>query len=300
MLSFKQVHERILTALRCNQQVNVFICHSNLHALQALSLQDQSLNIALCSASVSRSFFQQHFAGEIILIDDSAAFSRQDLYAVVKIFNKKWQSLAVFLGNKHNLWSTYILNCFPTKAINILDDGLSSYGISEELYWEKNPCKRFVKQLIYTVSRCFGMSYFHESNNAEIDRPCCGYYFYPDLIDTNPKVKKILLDVEKFKSYSTLALSVKPHTAYLASYEESKLLLNKTSLDSETVYFLHPRITGISPLLPTEIAVYHAKKVVVGASSLILYLCFVGYKGEFSFNNNQQAENIYKFFHRNR
>jgi hypothetical protein len=66
--------------------------------------------------------------------------------------------------------------------------------------------------------------------------------------------------------------------------------------DPNVEYILHPRVSGIAPILPNEILSFHSDKVIIGASSLIIFLLFVGYEGEFCFNDCKRAKSIHGLF----
>lgn len=275
---------------------NLFIIHSNLHLLQAIVLSKSSLDVCLYTSAVSEKYLKEHFKGTVYLIEDQVRFSMFDLYPLKSFFKCKNDQWSVFLGNKHNFWSTYVCNALHPTNISILDDGLSSYGISSELYVEKNVLRKLMKNTISKVMSCFGVFYVHESNNSELDRYCDAYYFFPHLLCFSAKVKKIQLDKELFSSSFDLE-SVPPINSIvqLASYDESIELYKNKKGDIPENIFLHPRVTGKSPDIPTEIAVFNSKDILLGPSSLILFLMFMDYQGNFHFQHKDKMEHIYNF-----
>ena len=292
----EDIIEKIESASRLNQEINLFICHSNLHALQALSLQKNENNICLYNEAVSIKFMQKHFKGKLFSFNNEWDFSKRQLFPVKKIFQKRNNKLHVFLGNKQNFWSTFIVNQLSIKDINILDDGLSSYGVSQELYWEKSNFKKLIKKVVKHFFSIFRWHYFHESNNSEINHHCTAYYFFPDLIQQPPCVTKIQLDSNTFHSYSN-TLSLEGNTIHIASYKESKLICDTGINEDNIHYILHPRVVGKAAEVPTEILLYRCNRVFLAASSLILYLVFIGYKGEYVFKEDDiESKRLLSFF----
>ena len=280
MLSPEEIIKQVERISVLDTETNLFICHSNLHALQTLSLQDGSNNICLYNEAVSIQFLEKHFNGKLFAFRNEMKFTQKQLYPFRKLFNLKNKNLNVFLGNKHNHWSTFIINQLAIKNINILDDGLSSYGISQEIYWEKNRIKKMSKILIKHIFSAIGWQFFHESNNAEISRQCRAYYFFPELVNQPPCVTKIKLKDKSFHHYSNISpLNSFKNTIHIASFEESKRIYKEGSKSENISYILHPRVAGKSAAIPAEILLYRSEKVSLSASSLILYLAFIGYKG---------------------
>lgn len=298
MLSPEEVIKQIESITLLSPETNIFICHSNLHALQALSLQGESKNICLYNEAVSIEFLQEHFNGKLIAFKNEFTFTKKQLYPLRQLFKLKNKNINVFLGNKHNYWSSFIINQLVIKNINILDDGLSSYGISQELYWQKNGVKKIAKMFVKQFFSAIGWQYFHESNNTEISRQCNAYYFFPELVKQPPCVTKIQLCDKSFHHYSMITpLTVDKNTIHIASFEESKRIHNEGSKNKNISYILHPRIVGKSAKIPAEILLYHAEKVSLSASSLILYLVFIGYKGEYLFKeSDDESKKILSFF----
>lgn len=296
MESLVDFKNSILLNLHKGNDVRIFICHSNLHLLQTLTLQGTGTNLCLYTSAVSKEFLQTHFHGQVLLVNDTPNISTLDIYPIKNILKSYWRNLTVFAGNKHNLWTSYVLNNFPTKKLTLLDDGLSSYGISEELYWEKSPIKALLKKLVSRVFGYFKLYYFHESNNAVIDRKCTAHFFFPNLIQQHDKVKKLGVDINKLKQYSYKADSIEYKNVHVASYDESKELIKLPNPYHGVFNLMHPRVSGEAPKIPTEIIVSNSTKVSVGTSSLIMYLRFVDYQGEYIFKGNDKAEQVYQFF----
>ncbi len=294
--------EDIIKQVECisllNQETNIFICHSNLHALQVLSLQSANNNICLYNEAVSINFLEKHFNGQLFAFSNEIKFTKKQLYPFRKLFNLKNKKHNVFLGNKHNYWSTFIINQLAIKNINILDDGLSSYGVSQELYREKDVVKKISKRIVNCVFSAIGWQFFHESNNAEISRQCKAYYFFPELVSQPSCVTKIKLDDKLFHHYSHISpVTLDNKIIHIASFEESKRI-NKEGNKSENIsYILHPRVVGKSAEVPAEILLYRSEKVSLSTSSLILYLAFIDYKGEYIFEDgDEEAKKILSFF----
>lgn len=298
MLNPKDVIKQVEQINLLNAETNIFICHSNLHALQTLSLQNESNNICLCSEAVSADFLEEHFNGQIFTFNDEISFTKKQLYPLRKLFKQKSKKLNIFLGNKHNLWSTYVVNQLGVKNINMLDDGLSSYGVSQELYWQKNKIKKIAKLLVKQLFFIIGWQYFHESNNSEILRRCKAYYFFPELVHQPSYVTKIKLNDKRFHHYSNLSpLALDNKVIHIASFEESIRICKEGGKNEYEGYILHPRVVGKSAEVPAEIILYHSKKAYLTASSLILYLVFVGYKGEYIFKEeDKESKKILSFF----
>jgi hypothetical protein len=298
MLNPEDVIKQVERISLLTAETNVFICHSNLQALQALSLQNHSSNICLYNEAVSLKFLEKHFNGDLFAFRNEITFTKKQLYPLRKLFSLKNKKLNVFLGNKHNYWSTFIINQLVIKNINILDDGLSSYGISQELFWEENVVKKISKRIVKSVFSTIGWQFFHESNNAEISRQCKAYYFFPELVSHSSSVTKIQLDDKFFHHYSQISpVTVDNNIIHIASFEESKRI-NKEGNKSENIsYILHPRVVGKSADVPAEILLYRSEKVSLSASSLILYLAFIGYKGEYVFQDgDEESKKILSFF----
>jgi hypothetical protein len=298
MLSPEEVIKQVESITLLNQETNIFICHSNLHALQVLSLQSSGNNICLYNEAVSIKFLEKNFNGKLFAFSNEIKFAKRQLYPFQKLFYLKNKKLNAFLGNKHNYWSTFIINQLAIKNISILDDGLSSYGVSQELYFEKNVVKKIGKKIVKHLLSAIGWQFFHESNNAEISRQCKAYYFFPDLVNQPSCVTKIQLDDKVFHYYSRISpVTLDNSIIHIASFEESKRI-NREGIESENVsYILHPRIVGKSAEIPAEILLYRSDKVSLSASSLILYLVFIGYKGEYIFKDGDEESNkILSFF----
>ena len=291
-----QINDNVSTQI----ETYIFICHSNLHALQALSLQKSSNDICLYNEAVSINFLKKHFKGKLFSINDQQIFSQKQLFPLRtlfnQLFNKKNNNVSIFLGNKQNFWSTFIINQLSIKHLNILDDGLSSYGISQGIYTNKSVIKKTNKTLVKCFYSLLGWTYFNEANNAEIDRHCNAYYFFPRLIDQSSAVNKIKIKDEVFHHYSKLHnKSENDELIHIASFDESKNLITDNNNESKIHYILHPRVLGKATDIPTEILLYHSNKVALGASSLILYLVFIGYKGEYILKD-EESERLLAFF----
>jgi len=293
MLTPQNIIKVVLDTFDRESSMRIFLCHSNLHALQALSLQQNDNDICFYTKAVSLTFIKDNFKGALYPIDDQYDFTLKELYPLRTLLKAKNKNLHYFLGNKHNFWSTFLLNQIPSNSINILDDGLSSYGISDELYWEKNIFKKYIKRMVNKLMNIGGLTYFHESNNAQIERNCEVYYFFKELSPVSSKALKHQLKFHDFQEYCNQYTPVTyPDCLYVASFEQSKHLLGQ----QQTNYLLHPRVTGKPPKIPNEIVLFHSKKVSLSASSLILYLVFSGYEGEYDFSGDVYAEKIFKFF----
>ena len=297
MLSPEDVIKEVERNSLLPSETNIFICHSNLHALQALSLQSASCNICLYNEAVSIKFLEKHFNGKLFAFSNETTFTNNQLYPIRKLFSLKNKKLNVFLGNKHNYWSTFIINQLVIKNINILDDGLSSYGISQELYWEKSVVRKTSKIIVKSVFSLIGWQFFHESNNAEISRQCKAYYFFPELVSQPSSVSKVQLDDKAFHHYSQITPVTVDNIIHIASFEESKRINKEGNKNENISYILHPRVVGKSADIPAEILLYRSEKVSLSASSLILYLAFIGYKGEYYFQDeDKESKEILSFF----
>jgi hypothetical protein len=264
--------------------------------LQALSLQNNTSSICLYNEAVSINFLKKHFRGKLFPIKDVEKFTQKKLFPLSKLFSKKSKKLHVFLGNKQNFWSTYITNQLSIKHINILDDGLSSYGISKGIYKNTSTTQVLIKKSVKCVYSIFGWEYFNEANNSEIDRACNAYYFFPELIKQSQQVNKIQIKGDAFHYYSSFSTkTTNEELVHIASFDESTRIVNEKNTESNIRYILHPRVLGKPTDIPTEIILYHSDKVALSASSLILYLVFIGYKGEYILKD-KESENLLSFF----
>jgi len=298
MLTPIEIIKQAEQVIALDSAINIFICHSNLHALQALSLQKSSNDICIYNEAVSIQFLQKHFKGRLLAFSNEHKFTNRQLYPFRKLFTLKNRKTNVFLGNKHNYWSTFIVNQLAVKNIHILDDGLSSYGLSQEIYWEQNRIKKMSKILAKHVFSVIGWHFFHESNNAEISRRCKAYYFFPELVQQTSSVTKIQLKDKNFHYYSNLStLTLDKSITHIASFEESKRICSKENNNENINYILHPRVVGKAAEVPAEILLYHSEKVSLSTSSIILYLAFIGYKGEYIFqSDDDESKKILSHF----
>lgn len=296
MLSPQKIQSKLVGHID-NKARKLFIIHSNLHLLQALTLSDSEYDLCVYTEAVSEQYLIKWFKGAVYKVENNAIFSLRELYPLKRIWNKKNKQLSVFLGNKQNFWSTFILNAFPTSNISILDDGLSSYGVSSELYTEKNRLRRVIKKSTSVVLHSLGLVYFNEASNFEIDRACSIYYFFPERLNYANNVKKIKFDSNVFFNFFDLSnVPSIDKVVRLASYDESIAIVKNPNDKSLEHNFLHPRVTGSSPEIPTEIAVYNSKGILLGPTSVIVFLIFMNYKGKYYYVNEELMKIIYDFF----
>jgi len=285
------VLQQVLTKLP-ESSGNIFIIHSNLHLLQAIYLHETD-DFCLYTDAVSEPYLQQHFSGTLIKIPDTFKFTLSELYPLKAACFGRSKTQNIYLGNKHNWWSTYIVNNLPCKQLCLLDDGLSTYGLSEQLYFEKNWFKKILKKGVNLVFKLFSMHYFHEANLSEVDRYCKAFYFFSKLKPVSTKVEMVQYSAKEFKEktfFVTQALSEKE--VFVASYLLSQKVVECPTDYNVEQYFLHPRVSGKASNPPLEVLLLDAEKVHTGLSSVALFLIFMGFDGEFLFEDKQQAKPV--------
>jgi hypothetical protein len=288
MTNLTEVFNKLENIDSKSSDFSVFICHSNLHLIQALAIKCKNIKVCLYTEAVSKKFIEEYFDGVAIALPE---FNRKTVTWCLNI-RKTLLRVDLFLGCKQHYYSHVFANSFQTKSITVLDDGLASYGVSSELYIEQNKFKKALKSLMSKVLDIFSIYYFYESNSSVIDRKLTAYYFFPALSPQNPKVIKKQIDAEPIKKI-VANFEFESSELFIASFELSKeLLLKGHSLDN---YILHPRAVGKANDYPSEFMLLRSKKVNLELSSLILFLFFMDFKGQIVLAKSEKMNELLSF-----
>ena len=268
-----------------NDPQNIYVCYSNLHAIQACLLSADAPGICLYSDAVSVEYLQQAFNGLIQPVDGRSGTLKDVLFFVLKA-KKYQQSVNLFLGNKVGYAALALLNQFPRHTLYLMDDGLAMYALSQQRPQPSSPFKVMIKRTIALMITLLRGTYFSGDAVASLDRQGVRLLLWPQLFSEHDAgVNCALIDklgpvgTAKLEALRNIAISA-DKSIYVASYEKSLEIVAGATLDcSYDEILLHPRVSPSRNPIPLEIYLPQYQQISMGMSSIILVLSYIGYRG---------------------
>lgn len=264
---------------------NIYVCYSNLHAIQACLLSADAAGICLYSDAVSAEYLRAEFNGQIHPIIGRSGTLKDVLSLAFK--SKKYpQPVNVFVGCKVGYAALAVLNQFPQHRLYLLDDGLAMYGLSQQQPQPSSTIKRSLKLMLALLLRQLGATYFSGDAVSSLDRQGVRLLFYPQLytahdVGTNQPLSVMFgsLGKAKLDQYRQITISSN-QTIYVASYEKSVELAAGAVLDQPyNEVLLHPRVAARNNPMPLEVYLPQYQQITMGMSSIMLVLAYIGYRG---------------------
>ncbi|WP_162929968.1 hypothetical protein [Vibrio sp. Evd11] len=230
---------------------------------------------------MSFSFANKYFKGKVYYSNKSNSFSI-DKYKkyIFRCYRKK--NFRLYTGQRFTSKSVYYSN-LTNSRINILDDGLSSYGVAYQQTDGKLGLKWVLKNLCSTIMRTIGLIYFPSPNNAHTEKFCDHYLVFPE----KKGIDKNLFKVNLAPYY----LSNVKDKVKIASFSQSRDLVRNNEIeqfkiDDESL-ILHPKFLKKINQTPTEVLALNSKEVEMQLSSIIFYLIAVSYSGKLVLRNTK-------------
>ncbi len=274
---------------------NIYVCYSNLHAIQACLLSADAPGICLYTDAVSEEYLRQAFNGVIKSVNGRIGTLKDVLFFVFKI--KKYQHCVnIFVGTKVGYAALAILNQFPRHTLYLLDDGLAMYGLSQQRPQPSSPLKLMIKRTMAMLLLSLQGTYFSGDTVGSLDRKGIRLLLWPQLFAENDAgVNCALIErlghagQAKLAELRNIALSA-DRSIYVASYEKSVEIVAGATLDCQyDEVLLHPRVSPSSNPIPLEVYLPQYRQITMGMSSIILVLAYLNYRGHLVFDADQYA-----------
>ena len=257
---------------------NIYFCYSNLHAFQAIALSKDNYGICYYTNAVSEKKLTEEFNGEIYLIEDELALFHLRIYFFFKKCNSLYRRVSIYTGCINQLSSYMSFQVYTNKKIYLLDDGLATYDMQVE-----KKAVPTIKNIIFDKIKAFITFILSFFGFFSIRKKYTQLALFPKYLARSESYLDRLGVVGT--SYVRKYVDHKPFInkgIKVASYEESQDFISgeKNTEDDKMMVFYHPRVVKRDDDIFLEEEILNYQKVYLMASSLILYLVFIEYKGE--------------------